>query len=139
MNLTSWDQLVNRQSDVRRAASGGSANLWKAVKLAKNLVNNELPSDLTLGGAPVACGDVANSFARHFSEKIKLNVSKTSVNLNIVYNGKCKLIVQNRNFMQKSDVKKRLYDLSNKNHSTSKLWTVWLTQIFKKNFKYLNI
>ena len=131
MNLTSWDQLVNRQSDVRRAASGGSANLWKAVKLAKNLVNNELPSDLTLGGAPAACGDVANSFARHFSEKIKLNVSKTSVNLNIVYNGKCKLLVQNRNFMQKLDVKN---DLSNKNHSTSKLWTVWLTQILKVFF-----
>ena len=67
--------------NVRSAASGGGANLWKAVKLAKNLVANELPSDLTLGRAPVAPGDVANSFARHFSEKIKLNVSKTSLYL----------------------------------------------------------
>ena len=39
--------------NVRRAALGGGANLWKAVKLAKNLVTNELPTDLTLGGVPV--------------------------------------------------------------------------------------
>ena len=76
----------------------GSANLWKAVKLAKNLVTNELPTDLTLGGVPVAGSDIANSFAKHFSEKIKLNVSKTNVNVNGVYNGKCKLLMQNRNF-----------------------------------------
>ena len=31
-----------------------------------------------------------------------------------IYNGKCKLILQNRNFMQKSDVKKCLDELSNK-------------------------
>ena len=60
------------------------------VKLAKNLVTNELPSNLTLGGIPVAGCDVANSFAKHFSDKIKLNVSKTSINQNGVYNGKCK-------------------------------------------------
>ena len=101
-------------SNVWRATLGGSANLWKAVKLAKNIVTNELPSDLTLVGVPVAGGDVANSFAKHFSEKIKLNVSKARVNLNGVYNGKCKIIVQNRNFMQKSDVSKCLNDLTNK-------------------------
>ena len=100
--------------NVRRTATGGSANLWKAVKLAKNLVTNELPSDLTLGGVPVAGCDVANSFAKHFNDKIKFNVSKTSINLNVIYNGKYKLLVKNRNFMQKSDVKKCLYELSSK-------------------------
>ena len=34
----------------------------------------------------------ANSFAKHFSNKIKLNVGKTRVDVNGVYNGKCKLI-----------------------------------------------
>ena len=56
-----------------------------AVKLAKNLTYNELPSNLTLGGKPVAGCDVANSFAKHFNEKIKLNVSKTRVDANGVY------------------------------------------------------
>ena len=100
--------------NIRRAACGSSANLWKAVKLAKNLVTNELPTDLTLGGVPVAGGDVANSFAKHFSGKVRLNLSKTNVNVDVVYNGKPKLLVQNRNFMLESDVKKCLYDLSNK-------------------------
>ena len=53
--------------NVRRVASGGGTNLWKAVKFAKNLVTNELPSNLTLGGNPVAGCDVANSFDKHFN------------------------------------------------------------------------
>ena len=40
--------------NIRRAACGSSGNLWKAVKLAKNLVTNELPTDLS--------GDVASSW-----------------------------------------------------------------------------
>ena len=35
---------------------------------------------------PVAGSDVANSFAKHFSEKFKLNVSNARVVLNGVYN-----------------------------------------------------
>ena len=89
--------------DVRKACLGVNGNLWKAVKIAKNLVPVDLPDDLNLGGVPVS--DVANSFAKHFHDKILLNVNKTNVNANNVYNGKCKLIVQNRNFMLKSDVK----------------------------------
>jgi hypothetical protein len=75
------------------------------VRVAKNLNPNDLPSDLTSGGSPVAPGDFANSFARHFSDKIKMNVNKTNVNMNAVYNGKCELLVQNMNFMSESDVK----------------------------------
>ena len=86
----------------------------KSCDVRRSSVYQNITLDLTLSGVPVAVGDVANSFAKHFSKKIKLNVSKIIVNLNFVYNGKCKLLVQNRNFMQKSDVKKCLYDLSNK-------------------------
>ena len=73
-----------------------------------------MPSNLTLGGIQVAGCNIANSFAKHFNEKIKLNVSKTKVDPNGVYNGKCKLIVQNRNFMQKSDISDCIIDLPNK-------------------------
>ncbi len=106
--------LGEKISNVRRAGLGVKGNLWKAVKAAKNLNTNDLPSDLTLGAEPVAGCDVANSFAKHFSDKIKLNISKTNVNLNAVYNGKCKLIVQNRNFMLEADVKECILDLPNK-------------------------
>ena len=63
---------------------------------------------------PVAGGDVANSFAKHFHEKIKANVNKSRIVPNNVYNGKCKLIVQNRDFMQRSDVLECIRDLPNK-------------------------
>ena len=43
----------------------------------------------TLGGNPVAGCDVANSFAKHFNEKIKINLSKIKVDPNGVFNGKC--------------------------------------------------
>ena len=89
-------------------------NLWKAVKVAKNLNSDDLPSNLTLNGIPVAEGDVADAFAKHFDEKIKMNVNKTKVDPNLVYNGKCKLIVQDRNFMMESDVKECITDLKNK-------------------------
>ena len=57
---------------------------------------------------------VAGAFATHFSEKIKLNVARARVNANGVYNGKCKMLVQNRNFMTMNDVKACLSDLKNK-------------------------
>ena len=70
--------------------------------------------NLTLVGVPVGPAKVANTFAKHFSDKIRLNVGKTMVNANGVYNGKCKLIVQNRNFITMSDVRECMADLNNK-------------------------
>ena len=89
---------------VRKAAMGGKVNLWKAVKVAKNQNVESIPENLTLGGLPIPEGCAAESFGYHFFDKIRLNVRKTKVDLNNVYNGKCKLIVQNRNFMTKNDV-----------------------------------
>ena len=63
---------------------------------------------------PVAEGCAAESFGSYFSSKIKLNVSKAKVVSNRVYNGKCKLLVQNRNFMTKNDVELCMSDLKNK-------------------------
>ena len=101
-------------SSIRRVGLGTGADLWKAVRIAKNIVTSDLPSNLTVGGVPVPSGDVANSFAKHFKAKIVLNLSKTKVKINEVYNGKCKLIVQDRNFMSRTDVKECLSNLPNK-------------------------
>ena len=49
------------------------ANLCKAVKIAKDLNPGEIPRDLTLGGVPVAAGDVEASFAKYFKDKICFN------------------------------------------------------------------
>ena len=100
-------------SNVKKAALGANGNLWKAVKMAKNLNVDSLPKNLTLGGKPVAGTDIANSFAGYFNHKVISNVEKTKVNPN-VYNGKCKIIVQNRNFMTKNDVYECMETLVNK-------------------------
>ena len=102
-----------RVGNVKRAASGPNGNLWRAVKVAKNLVQEEVPCNLTLGGLAVAPNDIANSFAKHFSRKIISLVTSSKID-NAVYNGKNRLIVCDRNFMQKSDVKECLNSLPNK-------------------------
>ena len=66
------------------------------------------------GGVSVDPLGVAGTFAKHFYDKIKSNVSKTRVNAAGVYNGKCKIIVQNRNFMTVTDVNACLNELNNK-------------------------
>ena len=103
-----------RRSRVRNAATGTSGSIWRAVGLAKDLNSDAIPSDLTLDGVKVEPTDVAGAFARHFSQKVNSNVSKARVNAGGVYNGKCKLIVQNRNFMSLNDVKICLDELNNK-------------------------
>ena len=85
---------------VKQAAVGGGTNLWKAVKIAKNLNNENIPDNLTLNDIPIAPGTSAECFARHFSEKIKSTSSKCKIGGG-VYNGKCKLVVDCRNFMTK--------------------------------------
>ena len=42
----------------------------------------DIPSNLTVGGIPIAAGRAADSFAEHFHEKVKLNVAKTKVVVN---------------------------------------------------------
>ena len=76
-------------------------------------MHDEIPLNLTLRGHPVARGDIANSFAEHFFSKVK-NFSDTSKVDPNVYNGKNKLIVGDRNFMLKSDVKECMDSLPNK-------------------------
>ena len=88
-------------------------NIWKAVKVAKDLSTMGIPPNLTISGVPVPVGAFANSFASHFHNKVELNTRKTTVK-STVYNGKCQLIVANRNFMTPDDVKICLYGLSNK-------------------------
>ena len=78
-----------KASVVRCVANGQNGNLWKAVRVAKDLNQDDIPGNLTLGGIVVEKSSVASSFAKHFSEKIKANVAKTTIDANGVFNGKC--------------------------------------------------
>ena len=65
---------------VRTAAMGAKVNLWRAVNLVKNVNNNTIPKNLTLGGVPIVEGCVSESFAKFFHGKIKINVQTTMIN-----------------------------------------------------------
>ena len=67
--------------------------------MARDLNHETIPTNLTVGGASVEPGEVAGAFAKYFSNKIRMNVLRARVNVGGVYNGKCKLIVQIRNFI----------------------------------------
>ena len=68
---------------------------------------------ITLEWTPVATCEVANAFGKFFSLKIKTLFGKTKLSPN-VYNGKNKLIVQDRNFMTKNDIKECMYSMKSK-------------------------
>ena len=91
--------------DLKGCVRGTKPDIWKAVRAAKDINQEGIPKDLTLAGVRVPVSEIANSFAAHFHDKIKLNVMRTRIRADTVYNRKCKLIVQNRNFMTESDVK----------------------------------
>ena len=92
---------------------GNSGNIWKAVRVAKNLNADSLSQNFTLGEEPIATCETANAFGRFFSLKVSTLLAKTRLSPN-VYNGKNKLIVLDRNFMSKNDVKECMYSIKSK-------------------------
>ena len=68
------------------------------MRLAKDLNPDSITLDLKLGGNPIPLGTRAECFAKHFIDKVNLNVSKTKVDKN-VYNGKNRLIVGCHDFI----------------------------------------
>ena len=103
-----------KRTRVRGFVNGSSAGIWKAVGAANDLNPNAIPNNLTVGGQIIDPACRAGAFALYFSNKIKANVNGARVNANEVYNGKNKLIVQNRNFMTENDVKLCMNELSSK-------------------------
>jgi hypothetical protein len=87
--------------------------LWKAVKIAKDLPTDNLPAILTLNNVEINEIDLPNTFSDFFHNKISTMNRNCPVSPN-VYNGKCKLIVDNRFFMSESDLDLALMSLKPK-------------------------
>ena len=104
-----------RRIRVRSFETNAKGSIWKAVRMVKDLNPNTISSNLTVGGLNVDPRGIAGAFASYFSTKIKTNVSRARVDANGVYNGKCKLIVQNRHIMTENDVKSCLGEQKTKN------------------------
>ena len=66
-------------SRLKQAALGPKVNLWKAVKIAKDVCPSEIPQNLTLGGKSVEARNAAACFSKFVDDKIKLNLGKAKV------------------------------------------------------------
>ena len=93
---------------------GNSHSLWSAIKVAKNHSSNSIPKNLTLAGQPVNECEAANAFACYFHDKIVEIKNNTLIDTS-VYNGKRKLLVDNRFFMSEADVLACMNSLKLKN------------------------
>ena len=111
--------------------------------MQKNLSTAELPSKMKIAGRLVLPVDYAGPFAKIFDDKVKSNSSRAKIS-DSIYNGTCKLLVQNCHFMKPSDVKACLNDLCNKKcegfdriltcvlYNCRSLLTPTLSQLFDK-------
>ena len=82
---------------------GSSKSLWTAVKLAKDIGAEQIPTKINLKGIPVEGSGISDCFATFFDEKIKNTVEKVEID-NDVYNGRAKMDASNLNFMTKPDI-----------------------------------
>ena len=96
--------FTKKKSSVRNGIlPGNSKSLWTAVKLAKDIGAEQIPTKMNLKGIPVEGSGISDCFATCFDEKIKNTVEKVEID-NEVYNGKVKMKASNLNFMTKSDI-----------------------------------
>ena len=78
---------INKRACVRHGiVPGNSKSFWKAVNIAKDINNVDLPVSMFTDGIQLANEDLKNHFADYFENKI-LTLSSTVVINEAVYNG----------------------------------------------------
>ena len=106
--------LANKTNKIRsKIVPGDNISLWSAVKIAKNQPANSIPVNLTCNNIPINACDTPNSFANYFRDKVISIKNEIEIN-DHVYNGKNKIIVCNRFFMNVQDIKDCILSLKPK-------------------------
>ena len=104
-----------KANDVRKAIiPGNTGSLWKAVGVAKDVHNNQLPKSLFESGNLIKNEDVSETFARYFDNKIKDVLSDIAIDPN-VYNGSKKVQSDTSFFMTPTLVRECMDSLKIKN------------------------
>ena len=80
---------------------GNSKSLWHAVKIAKNIGNSTIPSNMTLNNVPIKTDQISEQFAEFFVNKVGHIVRETVVNPR-VYNGIRKIHAESSMFMTRN-------------------------------------
>ena len=82
---------------------GNTQSLWKAVNIAKDINCPTLPSPMLHENVEIPPDKLSNYFAEFFNNKIKNALDSTQINQN-VYNGKRKVISNNKMFMGQNEI-----------------------------------
>ena len=93
-----------KTNDVRRVIKPcNSKSLWQAVKIAKDMNPNSIPSNLTDSTIPIPNSHIPDAFADYFEKKVNDIYNEAKIDPQI-YNGKRKLNSENKFFMTETDI-----------------------------------
>ncbi len=106
---------TQKRNSVRRVIiPGNTKSLWTAVKIAKDLNNEAIPSPLFHNGEEINPPQIPEAFADFFDTKIKNALAETQIKNN-VYNGKRKVTSESKMFMSSKDILECLKSIKIKN------------------------
>ena len=93
-----------KTNDIRRSIKpGNSKSLWQAVKTAKNINPETIPTNLTYNAITVPPNSIPDSFADFFEKKVNDIHNEAKIDPSI-YNGNRKVNSDSKFFMSESDI-----------------------------------
>ena len=93
---------------------GNSRSIWKAVKIAKDVNDSEIPTKMFKNNEEIHINDIPECFAEHFAGKIANIVAKIGID-DQVFNGTRKLWKADQNFMKSENIVKAVQSIKMKN------------------------
>jgi hypothetical protein len=103
------------RSKVRRGIlPGNSKSLWDAVKIAKNKGVEVIPQVLYLNQQEIKKENSQDVFAGFFDNKIRAIINSSNINEE-VYNGKRKVLAENKMFMNQDSIRSVMESMKIKN------------------------
>ena len=106
---------TQKSNDVRKLIKpGNSKSLWQAVKLAKDMNPDSIPSNLTSATTPIPDNQIPDAFADFFENKVNTIYNEAKIDHQI-YNGKKKINSTVKFFMTDSDIRQCIKTIKIKN------------------------
>ena len=107
-------QKIKTDSIRRKILPGDSKSLWDAVKVAKDINVQQIPSAMYRNGILIEPQNLPDEFASFFKDKVQNVVNNLVIDDN-VYNGTRKINAENEDFMTENDVLIVMENLKTKN------------------------
>ena len=106
--------VTSTQNVRRNMIPGNSKSLWDAVKIAKDLNIEPIPTNMYGEGELLTHADMPDHFASFFNKKV-IDIMSATVIDNEIYNGEKKVESSDLMFMDKGAIKECILSLKVKN------------------------